>query len=33
MPIDMRLWNLVQENKAAVVRRLMQRFDPSHGSE
>ena len=28
MPIDMPLWNLVQEYKAAVVRRLMQRFDP-----
>jgi DNA polymerase-1 len=33
MPIDMRLWNLVQENKAAVVRRLVQRFDPSYGSD
>jgi DNA polymerase I len=33
MPIDMRLWNLVQENKAAVVRRLVQRFDPSYDSD
>jgi DNA polymerase family A len=33
MPIDMLLWNLVQEYKAAVVRRLVQRFDPSYGSE
>ncbi len=33
MPIDMRLWNLVQEYKAAVVRRLIERFDPSSGSE
>jgi DNA polymerase family A len=33
MPIDMRLWNLVQENKAAVVRRLVQRFDPSYVSD
>jgi hypothetical protein len=33
MPIDMRLWNLVQENKAAVVRELLRRHDPSSGSE
>jgi DNA polymerase I len=33
MPIDMLLWNLVQEYKAAVVRRLVQRFDPSYGSD
>jgi DNA polymerase I len=33
MPIDMTLWNLVQENKAAVIARLVQRFDPSQGSE
>ena len=33
MPIDMRLWNLVQENKAAVIRNLLQRFDPSHGND
>jgi DNA polymerase I len=33
MPIDMHLWNLVQENKAAVIRYLLQRFDPSYGSE
>ena len=26
MPIDMRLWNLVQENKAAVVRELLRRL-------
>jgi DNA polymerase I len=32
MPIDMELWNLIQENKAAVVRELLRRFDPSHGS-
>src|SRR6516165_7908223 len=31
MPIDMRLWNLVQENKAAVVGELLRKFDPSHG--
>jgi len=31
MPIDMSLWNLVQENKAAVVGELLRRFDPSHG--
>jgi hypothetical protein len=33
MPIDMPLWNLVQENKAAVIRQLLQRFDPSHGTD
>jgi DNA polymerase I len=33
MPIDMPLWHLVQENKAAVIRRLLQRLDPSHGSD
>jgi hypothetical protein len=33
MPIDMELWNLVQENKAAVVGELLRRFDPSHGSD
>jgi DNA polymerase-1 len=33
MPIDMDLWNLVQENKAAVIGELLRRFDPSHGSD
>jgi DNA polymerase family A len=33
MPIDMALWAKVQENKPAVVRYLLQRFDPSHGSK
>ena len=33
MPIDMALWNLVQENKAAVICALIARFDPSQGSE
>jgi DNA polymerase I len=33
MPIDMALWNLVQENKAAVVSELLRRFDPSHGDD
>ena len=32
MPIDLALWNLVQENKAAVVGELIQQFDPSYGS-
>jgi DNA polymerase I len=31
MPIDKPLWNMVQENKAAVIRALLQRFDPSWG--
>jgi DNA polymerase-1 len=30
MPVDMRMWNLVQENKAAVVTALLEQFDPSH---
>jgi DNA polymerase I len=30
MPIDMALWNLVQENKGAVVGHLLQQFDPSY---
>ena len=33
MPIDMPLWNLVQENKRAVIDALIRRFDPSYGSE
>jgi hypothetical protein len=33
MPIDMRLWNLVQENKAAVIQYLLRRFDPSFGDD
>ena len=31
IPIDMVLWNLVQENKGVVVSELLRRFDPSHG--
>ena len=31
MPIDMPLWNLVQENKAAVIAALIARFDPQPG--
>jgi DNA polymerase I len=33
MPIDMELWNLVQDNNAAVIGELLRRFDPSHGSD
>jgi DNA polymerase-1 len=33
MPIDMVRWNLVQENKAAVIGELLRQFDPSHGSD
>ena len=29
MPIDMHLWNLVQESKAEIIRNLLRRFDPS----
>ncbi len=32
-PIDMARWNLVQENKAAVIGELLRRFDPSYGDE
>jgi DNA polymerase I len=32
MLIDMPLWNLVQENKPAVIRHLVQKLDPSHGT-
>jgi hypothetical protein len=33
MPIDMFMWDLVQENKSAVVEELIRTFDPSYGSE
>jgi hypothetical protein len=33
MPIDMPLWNLVQHNKAAVVRSLIAHYDPSYGDD
>jgi DNA polymerase I len=33
MPIDMVLWNLVQDNKDAVIRHLLQTFDPSHSTD
>jgi hypothetical protein len=33
MPIDVELWNLVQENKQPVIGELLRRFDPSYGSE
>ena len=33
MPIDVPLWNLVQENKAAVISELLPRFDPSWGGD
>jgi hypothetical protein len=33
MPIDMPLWNLVQENKAAVIGALLRQFDPSYGDD
>jgi hypothetical protein len=33
MPIDVPLWNAVQENKTAVIRNLLRRFDPSHGTD
>ena len=32
MPIDTLLWNTVQEHKAAVIRELVRKFDPSQGS-
>jgi hypothetical protein len=33
IPWDMELWNLVQENKAAVIRELIRQFDPSQGDD
>jgi hypothetical protein len=33
MPIDVALWNLVQENKAAVIGELLRQFDPSHNDD
>jgi DNA polymerase-1 len=33
IPIDMALWNLVQENKVAVIGELLRQFDPSYGSD
>jgi DNA polymerase family A len=33
MPIDVPLWNAVQEHKAAVIRELVRKFDPSQGSD
>jgi DNA polymerase I len=33
IPIDMDMWNLVQENKAAVILELLREFDPSHNDE
>jgi DNA polymerase I len=32
MPIDALLWNLVQENKAAIIAALVRKFDPSYDS-
>ena len=33
MPIDIPLWNLVQENKRSVIGELLRQFDPSCNSE
>src|SRR5262249_33387457 len=33
IPIDLVLWNLVQENKRAVITALRQAFDPTYGSD
>ena len=33
MPIDIAPWNLVQENKPAVIGELLRRFDPSYGDD
>jgi DNA polymerase I len=33
MPVDMPLWNTVQEHKAAVVGALLKEWDPSHGDD
>jgi DNA polymerase I len=33
IPIDTGLWNLVQENKTAVIGELLRQFDPSYGDD
>lgn len=33
MPIDLEVWNLIQENKAAIIHALRLKFDPSFGSD
>jgi len=33
MPIDMPLWNLVQENRGAVIGELLRQYDPSYGDD
>ena len=33
MPIDTELWDLVQENKQAVIKQLLRQFDPSHDND
>src|SRR5262249_38133153 len=33
LPVDVAPWNLVQENKKAVIGELLRQFDPSHGSD
>ena len=33
MPIDMEVWNLIQENKAAIIHALLLKYDPSFGSD
>lgn len=33
IPIDVGLWNSVQEHKAAVIGELLRQFDPSYGSD
>ncbi len=33
MPIDTRLWSLIQEHKQGVIGQLLRRFDPSYGDD
>ena len=33
MPIDVAMWDLVQENRSAVITELLRRLDPSQGTE
>ena len=33
MPIDMPIWNAIQENQTAVIGELLRRFDPSFGGD
>jgi DNA polymerase-1 len=33
VPIDMTIWNMIQENKAEIILEMLRRFDPSNGDD